>query len=146
MLTQDQVEEYHREGFILVPNVFDISQISELGRVTDEFIEKNLEIALLPKMAEARKKSRLPDVGKVKNETLDLIKAGHLKADTLIIWGFNDRTAPYSLGIELLKIISPVVDRTQLHIFNQAGHFVFREHPLEVNRLIVEFIKSSSSN
>ena len=89
---------------------------------------------------------QLPDVEKVKNETLDLIKAGHLKADTLIIWGFNDRTAPYSLGIELLKIISPVVDRTQLHIFNQAGHFVFREHPLEVNRLIVEFIKSSSSN
>lgn len=114
--------------------------------ITDEFIEKNLKIALLPKMAEARRKSQLPDVGEVKNETLDLIKAGHLKADTLIIWGLNDRTAPYSLGIELMKIISSVVDRTQLHIFNQAGHYVYREHPLEVDRLIVEFIKSSSSN
>ena len=30
--------------------------------------------------------------------------------------------------------------RTDMHVFNQAGHFTFREHPRAFNRLIVDFV------
>ncbi len=54
-----------------------------------------------------------------------------LKAPTLIVWGFNDPTAPYTLGVDLMEQVSKVVDRTELHIINQSGHLVYAEHPGE---------------
>lgn len=118
--------------------------------ITDDFVEAMLKIALLPKTMEARKKMEhlldalfLPDVRKRKYETLDLIKAGRLKAPTLIIWGANDRSSPLKLGLDLLQIIGQVVKRTQFHAFNHAAHYVFREQPHEVNQQIINFVKNS---
>ncbi len=114
--------------------------------ITEDFLEEMLKIALLPKTMEARKKMEqllsaqfLPDVKKRRQDTLELIKAGCLKAPTLIVWGFNDPSAPLKLGFDLLQIIAPAVARTQFHVFNHAGHYLFREHPLELNRLIANF-------
>lgn len=136
--------------------------------ITDELVEAELEVALLPKIKEAAKKmemlksrfiERNPDkvkarpalakasgtgwwIYEVKDETLELIKAGHLKTPTLIIWGFNDVTAPYTLGISLMELISKFVGRTQLHIFNHCGHSPYAEYPKEVTRVTVNFIKN----
>jgi 2-hydroxy-6-oxonona-2,4-dienedioate hydrolase len=77
-----------------------------------------------------------------KYETLKLIRAGGLKAPTLIIWGLNDQSSPMKLGIDLLQVIGSVVDRTEFHVFNHAGHYVFREHAREVNKLIISFVNS----
>jgi pimeloyl-ACP methyl ester carboxylesterase len=79
----------------------------------------------------------------VKRETFDRIKAGHLKSPTLIIWGTDDPSAPYTLATNLYKVISSVVDRTRLHFFNRCGHHAFAEYPEEVTRLMVDFIKDS---
>jgi len=46
------------------------------------------------------------------------------------------------LGLDLLQIIGSVVPRTEFHAFNQAGHYVFREHAQQVNQLITHFVKS----
>lgn len=78
-----------------------------------------------------------------KYETLDLIRAGRLKAPTLIIWGFNDPSAPVILASHLLNLIAPVVSRTQLHVFNEGTHSVYRDHPEEAASLVVNFIKNS---
>lgn len=43
-------------------------------------------------------------------------KAGGTKAPTIIIWGFNDPTAPYFLGVNLMETVAKVVDRSELHI------------------------------
>jgi len=117
--------------------------------ITEDFVDAMLEIALLLKHQEARKKMErlsdelfLPDVRKKKYETLELIREGRLKAPTLIIWGFNDPSAPVKLGFDLFQLISSVVDRTQFHIFNHAGHYVFREHANEVNRLVSNFAQN----
>lgn len=77
---------------------------------------------------------------KAKYATLDKIKAGALKAPTIIVWGFNDPTAPYFLGVNLMETVSKVVPRTEFHIINQSGHFVYAEHPEEVTRLITGFV------
>ena len=78
----------------------------------------------------------------MKAETFDRINTGRLKSPTLIIWGFNDPSASYTLGVTLYEIFSKVVDQTQLHFFNQSGHYVFQEYPEEVTDLMVGFIES----
>lgn len=77
---------------------------------------------------------------KAKFETLDRIDKGMLKAPTLIVWGFNDPTAPYKLGVDLMEQVSKVVDRTELHIINRSGHLVYAEHPEKVAGLISSFV------
>ena len=84
----------------------------------------------------------LPSMRQKKYETLKLVEAGALKAPTLIIWGVNDQSSPMSLGLNLLQVIGSVVPRTEFHAFNHAGHYVFREHARQVNRLITNFVKS----
>lgn len=117
--------------------------------ITEDFVEEMLKAALLPKTIAAREKMNrlgntqfLPDVKKRRYETLELIKAGRLRAPTLIVWGFNDPSAPFKLGIDLLQIIGPVVGQSRFYVFNQAGHYLFREHPLDLNRLITDFVKN----
>jgi len=134
--------------------------------ITDEYVEAALEVALLPKIKEAAKKMELLrkrfveqnpgkvkarpglayDTGtgwwmyEVKDETLELIKAGRLKTPTLIVWGFNDPSATYNLGIDLLELISRSLGRVQLHFLNECGHAPHNEYPQEVTDLMVNFI------
>jgi pimeloyl-ACP methyl ester carboxylesterase len=119
--------------------------------MTPDFVDEMLKIALLPKTATAREKIEHlmgsqfhGDVRKRKYETLDMIRDGKLKAPTLLVWGLNDPSAPIVLGYELFHHIARAVPRTQLHVFNQAGHYVFREHAAEVNRVVTEFILQSA--
>lgn len=76
----------------------------------------------------------------LKYETLNMIRAGRLKAPTLIIWGFDDPSAPLILAYNLLNIIAPVVNPTQLRVINGAAHGPYRDQPEEVSRFIVDFI------
>ena len=120
------------------------------AHITSDFVEEMVKIARSPKVMEARVNRNklldslfLPDISKWKNETLDMIKAGRLKAPTLIIWGINDPSAPMKVGLDLLQIIASALPRTHFHAFNQAGHYVFREHAREVNQLIIDFVKNT---
>ena len=135
--------------------------------LTDSYIEGEYQIAQLPKLAEVARRFNAardkwvrenPDIVKqhplwarnmgattwwmykMKYETLERINSGMLKAPTIIIWGYNDPTAPYTLGVDLMETLSKVVARTELHIINQSGHLVFAEHPETVTRLIRGFV------
>ena len=132
--------------------------------ITEAYVEAELRLALDPKLREAGRKlssltaewARLnpekieenPGLQRrwwyyaMKAETFDRINAGRLKSPTLIIWGFNDPSASYTLGVTLYEIFSKVVDQTQLHFFNQSGHYVFQEYAEEVTDLMMSFIES----
>jgi len=137
--------------------------------ITERYVEAQYRIAQLPKIREVDRKFRElrdrwirdnrqeletnPKLGsnmgattwwmyKAKYATLDKINAGGIKAPTIIIWGFNDPTAPRFLGVNLMETLAKVVDRSELHILNHAGHFVFAEHPAEVTRLITGFVNA----
>jgi pimeloyl-ACP methyl ester carboxylesterase len=119
------------------------------GHITEDFVQEMLRIGTLPRTLEARAKMErflrekfLPTMREKKYETLKLIEAGKLKAPTLIIWGADDQSSPMKLGLEVLRVIGAVVPRTEFHAFNQAGHYVFREHAQSVNQLITNFVKS----
>ena len=114
--------------------------------ITPDFVEEMLAVARLPKTRAARKameelltRQFLPDVRKLKHETLDMIRDGRLRAPTLVLWGLNDPSAPVAIGYQLFQHISSAVAKARLHVFNHAGHYVFREHYRELDRVIVDF-------
>ena len=137
--------------------------------ITDAYVEAQYQIAILPKIAEADKKFRElkdkwvranpervkqdPRLGNnvganawwlidTKNETIEMMRAGRLKAPTIMIWGWNDAFAPYTLGLDTMNVLSKVLDRVELHMLNKASHFVFAEYPVEATRLINNFVSA----
>lgn len=122
--------------------------------ITDDYLDGLLEIARLPKSIEAKKKhnpaSRQTnlrgqfeaDLSKLKNETIDAIKAGNLRTPTLIIWGYNDPSAPVQLAMGLFDILAQSDTEVQVHVFNRAGHYVFREQSEAFNTLVTAFIET----
>ena len=45
MLTQEQIDSYHANGYVGVDGVLSAREVSELRRVTDEFVERSREVA-----------------------------------------------------------------------------------------------------
>ena len=43
-------------------------------------------------------------------------------------------------GQDAVLLPQPGVERARFHVFNRAGHYAFREHAAEVNRLITSFV------
>ena len=148
-----------RDSLLSDPNVY------HRDHITDEYVEAELRLALLPKLREALEQmSRVSSdwvdqhpeemkenprlrgrwwYGQFKTQTFDRIQAGWLEPPTLIIWGFNDPSGRPALGINLYNIIASASSRAELHFFNQSGHYVFQEYPREITRLMVDFIRSS---
>ena len=48
--------------------------------------------------------------------------------------------------LPLYDKIARVLGRTELHFFNQSGHYVFQEYPRETADLIVSFIKNAKDS
>jgi len=64
-------------------------------------------------------------------------RLGEIKAETLIIWGRDDRFMPIDLGLRLLAGIS----RSEMHIFNRCGHWAQWEHADAFNGLVLDFLQ-----
>lgn len=45
MLTQAQIDEYNRVGAIVVPDILSAAEVTELGRVTDDFVQRARHVA-----------------------------------------------------------------------------------------------------
>ena len=120
--------------------------------ITDGFVDVMVEQSMLPKSQEAAAKMEaglnsqfLADLASEQKKTQELIKAGRLKAPTLIMWGFDDPSATFDpVGLATLRLIFPHVPRSQMHILNQAGHYCYREQPEAFVAAVTIFIKSNS--
>jgi pimeloyl-ACP methyl ester carboxylesterase len=121
------------------------------SHITDDYVERILEMARLPKMLEAQEKMKRlgpqfnADIATMKAETLDRIRSGGLNAPTLILWGYNDPSAPLDLGLKLMDVISAAQPQTQMHIVNQAGHYLCRDQVDTFNRSVISFVESLSA-
>ena len=60
-----------------------------------------------------------------------------IQAETLIVWGRNDRFVPLDVGLRVLANMP----RATMHIFNQCGHWAQWEHAEAFNRLVIDFLK-----
>jgi pimeloyl-ACP methyl ester carboxylesterase len=61
-----------------------------------------------------------------------------IDVDTLVIWGEQDP----ALDVGLLEGLDRIVPRVRVHRVPQASHWVQNEVPDEVNRVLVEFVRS----
>lgn len=120
--------------------------------ITDGYVDVMVEIATLPKTreAEAKMEARLKprfgeDLVARQKETHEWIRAGGIKAPTLIVWGYNDPSAKFDpVGLDTLRLILPSMPQSQMHILNQAGHYCFREQSDAFVAAVTSFIRLNS--
>lgn len=59
-----------------------------------------------------------------------------IAAPTLVIWGRQDRVVPMDTGLRLVAGIP----NSELHIYNQCGHWAQWEHADKFNRMVIDFL------
>ncbi|RIX71263.1 alpha/beta fold hydrolase, partial [Acidovorax cavernicola] len=59
-----------------------------------------------------------------------------IKAQTLIIWGRDDRFVPLDIGLRLLWGIP----NSEFHVFSQCGHWAQWEHAEVFNKMVKDFL------
>lgn len=62
-------------------------------------------------------------------------RLSEIKAQTLVIWGRDDRFVPLDIGLRLIWGIP----NAEMHIFNQCGHWAQWEHADKFNRMVLDF-------
>ncbi|MNF43059.1 2-hydroxy-6-oxononadienedioate/2-hydroxy-6-oxononatrienedioate hydrolase [compost metagenome] len=63
-------------------------------------------------------------------------RLAEIKAETLVIWGRNDRFVPLDTGLRLVAGIP----NSELHVFNNCGHWAQWEHAEKFNRMVLDFL------
>ncbi len=122
--------------------------------VTDAWVDTVYEVMQQPKHREAVRKMMteqlgvtqfLPALARDKRETLTWLSEGRLQRPTQVMWGFNDKTIAAEYGIGLFHLLAAHERRTTLNIFNESGHFPYREHPERFNALMARFVAGVST-
>lgn len=115
-------------------------------QVTDDYVDRMLEIAKLPSfqeaqatIAEVRHSQWLPSVNRVRDDTVRQIDADGIPVPTLVLWAINDLSAPLPLGQRLFERIAVKTAHAEMHILNGGGHYSYREQPAAFNRAVKSF-------
>ena len=61
--------------------------------------------------------------------------------DDILDWGADDPTAKLRGELGLFDIIGSKNSRVQMIVMNNAGHFMYREHPEQFNQNLINFIE-----
>ena len=119
--------------------------------VTEEWLDELMRVAALPKYQESVEKMEaqgldnrvfLPHHAREKADTFNRLMERGTQRPNLIVWGLNDPTATIDQGFALYDIVVHKEPRTEMHVFNESGHFSYREHPEAFNRLVVDYVHS----
>ena len=119
--------------------------------VTEDWLDELMRVAALPKYRESVRKMLdekllervfVPTLARQKADTFDRLLSAGTRRPNLIVWGLDDPTATVDQGFALYDIMIRKEPRTEMHVFNKAGHFSYREHPGAFNRLILDYAHS----
>jgi pimeloyl-ACP methyl ester carboxylesterase len=98
--------------------------------ITDELLERRWSAVIdNPDHLEARRQS----TPGVEDLTRDFPR---IQAESLIVWGRDDRMVPIDHALALLWRIP----KSRLHIYSECGHWVQYEKADEFNRLVLDFL------
>jgi pimeloyl-ACP methyl ester carboxylesterase len=114
--------------------------------ITDDFVERMLAIAALPAQHETRAVFRTvedaewrPSLAAARAWGLAAIDAGKLSIPTLVLWGYEDRSAPRHQGLRLYERIAAKTREAEFVMVNRAGHYVFRDRPSQFVDIVSRF-------
>ncbi|MHA6231518.1 alpha/beta fold hydrolase [Pseudomonas fluorescens group sp. PF-69] len=135
------------EGIKLLQKVYREPTVANLRQMMDVFVHDTGD--LTSELVAGRLENILRHRHHLENFTksLDLnprqfpdvsMHLGEICAPTLVIWGRNDRFVPMDTGLRLVAGIP----NSELHLFNNCGHWVQWEHAGRFNRLVLDFLSS----
>ncbi len=115
--------------------------------ITSDWLAMKQKITDLPKNREMIERMNdnllasrfLPDFVEDRDRFFERIASDGFRRPVLLVWGYDDPTAPLQMGLDLFDAIAKNQPRTSFHVLNKAGHFSFRERPQEFNRVISDF-------
>jgi pimeloyl-ACP methyl ester carboxylesterase len=117
--------------------------------VTEDWLDALVAIGQQQKYAEAIDKMNndgllwtrfLPGLQTDKEDMFHILGGRGIQRPVMQIWGYNDPTVPHAQAFELYRILAAKERRARWQIFNQAGHFSFREQPKRFNEVVRSFI------
>lgn len=82
----------------------------------------------------------LPDMRRVKSDTLRSIDGGMLTQPALVIWGLRDKSAPLKLGTDLYSLAGRANPVAEFHSFAAGRHLMHVEYPEKVAAVMQEFL------
>ena len=110
--------------------------------VTDDFIERAAQIAVLPRAQNAFLATLRSGgaFGGIKKELLSAYfdNFHRIKAPSLVIWGRQDRIFPVAHA----QVALEKIPGAKLHIIDRAGHFPQMDQPEEFNAAVLEFLRA----
>ncbi|MBM3487025.1 MAG: alpha/beta hydrolase [Alphaproteobacteria bacterium] len=116
--------------------------------VTEDWLDELMRVAARPQYREAVARMEegglintrfQPGLARDKAEMFSWICSRGMPCPTLMIWGLNDPTATINQGFALLEMLMLKQRRMEFQIFNESGHFTYREHPAAFNALVTGF-------
>lgn len=119
------------------------------AHVTDAWIESGYAVLQLPKYRESCRRMEedglktrvfLPRMAERKRDLLGRLAAGGMGRPTQLFWTLNDATARLDRGLALYDLIASREREAVLHVFNESGHFPYREHPRRFNEALAAFV------
>lgn len=119
------VENLRRMMSVFVYDTSALTEELQQRRLTNILARRD-HLENFVKSSEANPK-QFPDVGH---------RLSEITAETLIVWGRNDRFVPLDTGLRLVAGIPT----SELHVFNNCGHWVQWEHHEKFNRMTIEFL------
>lgn len=114
--------------------------------VTDDFVARLLEFAILPKSAAARRhvengrdETWLPAIHALRTTVLEKIDRQGLPVPTQLLWGRDDLSAPPATGLALFDRVAAKTPDAELRVLNRARHYVFRDRPRAFAAAVMDF-------
>lgn len=86
----------------------------------------------------------IPTLRAMRARVLDRIETTGFEMPVLQIWGQDDVSAPVDLAHGLFRRISDRSGTAISVVFNHAGHYVFREHPVRFSLLVKSFVSGAT--
>ncbi|MGQ2903553.1 MAG: alpha/beta fold hydrolase [Neoaquamicrobium sediminum] len=116
---------------------------------SDGGFEKELAILEQPKIREAirhmgaggrRTRHYLPGLLADREDLFMRLEHRPLARRVLILWAYNDPTAPISMGYQLLRLVAKHQPKVSMHVVNQSGHSLYRERPAQFIRALKDHL------
>ena len=121
-------------------------QSHSCDHVTADFKRRLRRISRLPKIGEAflgtsptRQRTWLTGLDHLRRETQEKVRQQGIPVPAMVFWGYNDPSAPLSLGLDLFDLLCEKSGVASLNVINRAGHYSFREQPDVFNAAIRSF-------
>jgi 2-hydroxy-6-oxo-6-(2'-carboxyphenyl)-hexa-2,4-dienoate hydrolase len=118
--------------------------------ITDDYVARLVVIARLERTAEARR--ILASVHTAWTSSLERYREGSLRVidehglavPTLVLWGYDDRSAPRRSGLRLFERIAVRTPDATFKMINGAGHYVYRDRPTAFAAALTAFATTHS--